>query len=407
MRGSRGSVGTWRSVTLMLAAVSAVGAARLAFSGITDVEILSHVYKPAALAPTPARLAQLSLPPNFTVAPFARDVGGARMLAIGPDGRLLVTQRDKGQVLALRDSDGDGVADSREVVVRLPAVHGIGVDGRQVYLATVDTVYRLTVDAQGEFGDPVPVQRDLPDGGQHANRTLAIGPDGALYITVGSTCNACRETDAESATMLRAMPPDGEREVFASGLRNTLGFDWSPASGELYGFDHGIDWLGDDVQPEEFNRLVSGERYGWPYVYGDGQRNPQDEPPGKTAQAWAAQSVAPVLTYHAHAAPMQMQFYRGEQFPAAYRGDAFVALRGSWNRKPPSGYEIARVIFDEAGQPQRIEPFLTGLLQVQPDGSWAHIGRPVGLVFLPDGSMLFGDDVNGVIYRVSYQESER
>ncbi len=403
----RGSVGMRRRGMRMLMAVSAAGAAGSAHGGVTDVEIHAHVYKPAAVAPTPDRLAQLSLPPGFEVAPFARDVSGARMLAIGPDDRVLVTQREQGQVLALRDDDGDGVADGREVVARLPAVHGIAVDGRQVYLATVDTVYRLTVDAQGVFGAPAPVQTDLPDGGQHANRTVAIGPDGALYVTIGSTCNACRETDVESATMLRAMPPDGEREVFASGLRNTLGFDWSPASGELYGFDHGIDWLGDDAQPEEFNRLVPGERYGWPYVYADGQLNPQDEPPEVTAQAWAAQSVAPVLTYQAHAAPMQMQFYRGKQFPAAYRGDAFVALRGSWNRKPPSGYEIARVIFDDAGQPQRIEPFLTGLLQAQPDGSWSHIGRPVGLVFLPDGSMLFGDDINGVIYRVSYQESER
>jgi len=157
-----------------------------------------------------------------------------------------------------------------------------------------------------------------------------------LYVSVGSTCNACSEPNVENATILQVKPDGSARKIFAAGLRNTIGFDFDPKSGALYGADHGIDWLGDDEQPEEFNRIEQGKNYGWPYIHGEGGKNPQDEPPaGITLEEWEKASVAPVLTYTAHAAPMQMVFYTGEQFPAEYRGDAFIAMHGSWNRKPP------------------------------------------------------------------------
>jgi glucose/arabinose dehydrogenase len=163
--------------------------------------------------------------------------------------------------------------------------------------------------------------------------------------------------------------------------------------------DHNIDWLGDDEHGEELNRLIEGAKYGWPFVYDRSKFHPKNEPDGGNA-AWAKASREPELLYTPHAAPMQMVFYSGSQFPQEYRGDAFVAMRGSWNRRPPAGYEVVRVRFQQ-GKQVRFESFLSGFL-VQEGSRWAHFGRPVGLAVLPDGSLLVGDDTKGVIYRVSY-----
>ena len=166
--------------------------------------------------------------------------------------------------------------------------------------------------------------------------------------------------------------------------------------------DNGIDFLGDEAQPEELNHIERGKQYGWPYVYADGRINPQhNQPPGElSAEEWAKWSTPPALTYTAHAAPMQMLFYQGTQFPAEYRGDALVAMRGSWNRRPPSGYEVVRIRF-ENGKPSRIEPFLTGFLTS--NSSPQMFGRPVGVAVARDGALLVSDDTNGVIYRVAYR----
>jgi Raf kinase inhibitor-like YbhB/YbcL family protein len=250
---------------------------------------------------------------------------------------------------------------------------------------------------------------DLPDAGQHPNRTMAI-KNGKLYISVGSTCNACDESNEESATMLVTDLDGKNRKIYASGLRNTIGFGWHPVSNKLFGMDHGIDWLGDDEQMEELNEITEGKKYGWAYVYADGKINPQDDPPadlGLTSEDWAQQSVNPVLMYTAHSAPMQMLFYTGSQFPAEYRNDAFVAMRGSWNRIPPSGYEVVRIHFDDAGNPQRFEPFLTGFLVKggSPNGKDAHFARIAGIAQTRDGSILVSDNTNNIIYRVAYKQT--
>jgi Raf kinase inhibitor-like YbhB/YbcL family protein len=185
-------------------------------------------------------------------------------------------------------------------------------------------------------------------------------------------------------------------------LRNTIGFGWHPATGELWGVDHGIDWLGDNAQIEELNRIEQGKLYGWPYIYGMGEFNPQDDPPGGiTLEQWRDMSESPVLGYTAHAAPMQMAFYAGSSFPAEYQGDAFVAMRGSWNRKPPSGYEVVRVRFD-GGKPKSIEPFITGFLVEDGKEGPGYLGRLAGVAVARDGALLVSDDSNGVIYRVTY-----
>ncbi len=372
----------------------------------TDVTITGRIYEPAKLDPTVQRIKSLKLSAGFQIAKFA-EISSPRMLTVAPDGTIYASLRNPGRLAMLKDTDGDGAADVQKVVAEKEGLHGIAIHDGKMYIATVTEVFVADMKRDGSLGALKMIMRDLPDGGQHPNRTLAIGKDNMLYISVGSTCNACHETNTESATILRADLDGKNRKIFASGLRNTIGFGWHPISSKMFGMDHGIDWLGDNEQKEELNELVEGAKYGWAYIYADGKINPQDEPPaelGLTNEDWARQSVNPVLMYTAHAAPMQMLFYTGAQFPAEYRNDAFVAFRGSWNRLPPSGYEVVRVRFDNAGNPTRFEPFLTGFLVEggSPDGKDAHFARLAGVAQMRDGSLLVSDDTNSIIYRVSY-----
>jgi Raf kinase inhibitor-like YbhB/YbcL family protein len=365
-----------------------------------DMTFSGHV-----LEPRKAKLNDLNalkVPDRFEVNVFADDLVNPRMMAVSADGTVYVTRRSVGDVVMLRDDNGDGVADSRKVVANRPQMHGIAMDGDTMYLATIEDVYKTTITSDGSLAELQRIIDDLPDGGQHPNRTLGIGPDKMLYISVGSTCNACTETSPESATLLRASTDGAKRRIFASGLRNTIGFAWHPQTGDLFGMDHNIDWHGDDQPKEELNLLENGKQYGWPYVLADGFHNPQDDPPGDiTLEQWAAASEAPKLLYTAHSAPMQMAFYDGTSFPADYRHDAFVAMRGSWNRKPPAGYEVVRLKFKD-GKPVGIEPFLTGFLQQNGDG-FTRSARPAGIAVAKDGALLVSDDENGIIYRVSYR----
>jgi len=391
-----------RGTAFLLSAIVGMTVATAAQKTPADVQITGHIVKPAPQPMSDAALSGLRLPPGFDIRRFADGLGHPRMIAAAGDGAVYVTRRDTGDVLLLTDRDGDGRAEKPVIVARRPQMHGIAVDGSQVYLVTVKEVFVSERQAGGSLGPLRRIIDDLPDGGQHADRTIAVGPDGYLYISVGSTCNACPETGPEHATILRAARDGSARTIYASGLRNTIGFGWHPATKALFGMDHGIDWLGDDDQPEELNQISRHAQYGWPYIYADGKGNPQDEPPGGISmEQWARMSQPPVLTYTAHAAPMQMVFYDGSQFPAEYRGDAFVAMHGSWNRRPPSGYEVVRIRFS-GGRPTAIEPFVSGFLMQQADGGWAHTGRPTGLAMASDGSLLLGDEANGQIYRISY-----
>ena len=371
----------------------------------TDVRIEAHVYEPVQLEASEDLIGQIQLPDGFKIQKFAEGLGKPRIMTVAEDGTVYVTRREPGDVMMLRDTDGDGTADVQEVVAQKPDLHGIALRGNTMYLTTVREVYTAERQSDGTLGELQQIISDLPDGGQHPNRTVAFGPDEMLYITVGSTCNACDETNDNNATILRANPDGSDRQVYATGLRNTIGFGWHPVTEQLYGMDHGIDWLGDDEQKEELNRIEQGKQYGWPYIYADGKHNPQDEPPdGITMAEWAEMSEEPVGLYTAHSAPMQMAFYTADQFPTEYKNNAFVAMRGSWNRKPPSGHEIVRVRFDESGNPTGIEPFLTGFLVQMENGDYGRFARPVGVAVAQDGSLLIGDDMNGVIYRISYDQ---
>lgn len=368
-----------------------------------DVTIIGHVLEPKQVSVN-GGVQQVALQPGFEINVFAADLTNPRMLAVAEDGTVYVTERSAGDVVMLRDDDEDGEADLRRVVANRPDMHGIAIDGNTMFLVTVNDIYRTTIQEDGGLAPLERIVDDLPEGGQHPNRTIVVGPDGKLYVSVGSTCNACGETNPENATILQVEPEGSYRTIFASGLRNTIGFGFEPHTGELYGMDHGIDWLGDNEQYEELNHIVKGNQYGWPYVYGDGKFNPQDYPPGNISMVeWAMQSVEPVGFYTPHAAPMQMTFYTGEQFPEEYRGDAFVAFRGSWNRKPPSGYEITRIQF-ENGKPAAFEVLAQGFLS-RKGGQWVHKGRLAGIAQAGDGALLVTDDTNGIIYRIFFTGS--
>lgn len=390
---------------------------------------------------SPALLAQLRAKPGFAVQVFASDVSNARMLAVGPDGSIYVTQPMTSEVTRLTDADDDGSADdaSERVVVAsaamtpaLEGVHGIAFHEGKVYLASTKSVVVASVAADGSFTAPTTLIDDLPDGGQHPYRTLAVGPDGLLYVSVGSDCNACPESNSEHAAMLRfnldgtvaANPPNPAHpmlahnplskispRVWASGLRNTIGFDWHPVSGELWGIDQGSDGLGEETPPEEFNVLSGGSAYGWPYCWGDQNPDPTADDPSQTVSKadYCKTTEASISSgLPAHSSPIAFTFYRGDQYPAEYMNDGFLVLRGSWGRVVPDGYKVVRIHFDDQG-PAVIpgtdavyEDFLAGFLI---DNGTAHFGRIAGLTVDSTGSLLVSDDTNGMIYRVSYDDA--
>lgn len=362
-------------------------------------EMAGHIFRPKQLQATPDNVAQLKLPAGFTISKFAEGLGKPRMLAVSADGTVYVTDREAGTVTMLQDKNKDGKAETVKTVARRKNMHGIAIRDNKAYLITVNEVYTAAINADGTLDSLRQIIKGLPDGGQHGNRTLHFGPDGLLYISVGSTCNACKETSDESATMIQAKTDGSSRRIYAKGLRNTIGFDWHPQTKELWGFDHGIDWLGDEDQKEELNRITDGSDYGWPYVYADGKFEMHFDPQGMTHDEYARKTTKPVLLYDAHAAPMALLFYTGSQFPADYRGDALVTMHGSWNRAKPSGYKIVRVRFEQ-GKPVKAEDFISGFLTSDQKGQFARV---CGLAQLPDGSLLIAEDATGVVYRVAYR----
>ncbi len=367
---------------------------------ITTAQVDGYIFKPALAPASAENVSQLKVPIGFRVEKFAENLGKPRILAVSPEGHIYVTDREAGIVMLLKDSNGDGKSDNKQTVANLPQAHGLAIHNGKLYIATVREVYVANINADGTLTPPSKIIDNLPDGGQHPNRTLAVGPDNLLYISVGSTCNACTEPNPMNATLVQANLDGSNLRVFAKGLRNTIGFGWHPVTGELWGMDHGIDWLGDDDPKEELNLITRDAHYGWPYIYGEGKYNPGDRPPGDTTyQQYLQLSRLPQLTYQAHAAPMQMAFYTGNQFPAPYNNSAFVAMRGSWNRSQPVGYKVVRIHF-ENNRPVRFEDFLTGFLA---NNNRSHFGRLVGVAVHADGSLLVSDDTNGIIYRIAAQ----
>ena len=364
--------------------------------------------EPTPLEFTPDKLARLKLPAGFTLKVMASGLGNIRMMHVMPDGGIYLTRREQGDVWYLKDRNGDGVfapTERRQVAQNIKFAHGLDVRNGKLYVVGEKTIWVMDMAKDGSLSVPRVFADGFPDAGQHPARTIAWGPDGYLYATFGSTCNDCQPANPEEATMLRVSPDGQSREVYARGLRHTIGFGWHPVSGTLYGFDQGSDWHGDNIPPEEMNVIVRGKNYGWPFCYGDRQPDPYvnlTAIPGKVSKAeYCATTQGSLLNYTSHAAAIGMTYYTAAQFPAEYKNNIFVAYRGSWNRSEPSGYQVARVAFDANNRPVSITPFLTGF--VYQDGEvWKQFGRVAGVAQYTDGSLLVTDDQSGVIYRVMY-----
>jgi glucose/arabinose dehydrogenase len=332
---------------------------------------------------------------GYAVSLYA-EVPKARFLRPTPSGDLLVSVPREGAVVRLvRDEDGNGLPDGQETLLSgLDKPHGIDLHDGWLYVGEGSAVARIRFDAASgrTAGELERIVTGLPAGGNHWTRTVRIGPDGHLYVTVGSSCNVCLEEDERRAAMLRFALDGSAAQVFARGLRNAVGFDWQPGSGDLYATDNGRDLLGDDEPPCELNRVVQGGDYGWPVANGNRRLDP-DFGAGNEARATA--SLPPAHPFGAHNAPLGIVFLRSERQPEAYRGRALVALHGSWNRTRKDGYKVVSLAWADDGS-IREEDFLTGFLSDED-----VIGRPVDVAEAADGTIFVSDDYAGAIYRVA------
>lgn len=363
----------------------------------------SHVFIPQHREFSDSLLKKLEIKSGFGINVFANKVCGARMLAVTSDSNVLVTCPDEGRVLALKDINNDGVADTIMVIVdNIKGVHGIAVNKEDVYVATSGQVWIIR-KYEDSYSVPEIIIDNLPSGGQHPNRTISIGPDKKLYISIGSECNACIEDDPEHATILKADLDGKNRKIFAKGLRNTIGFDWHPETKQMWGMDQGSDNRGDSLPPEELNLIENERDYGWPFVFGKWNVDPILGLPDnrKVSRTDYLLSTTPsVMEYSAHNSPIGFVFYTGNQFPDYYKNGVFITLRGSWNKRIPDGYKVVFLKF-EKGKPVKFEDFVKGFLI---EKKKAQFGRLSGITVLHDGSILFCDDSNGMIYRVFYKK---
>ena len=346
--------------------------------------------------PTPA---DLKVPDGFKVSVFASDVVNGRLMAVAPDGALFVARQSKGDVVALPDRDKDGKADKMEVVVgNLTRPHSVAFHKGFLYIATNPAVLRVKYSNGKVEGEPTKVI-DLPvSTGAHYTRTIGFGKDGKLYVAIGSSCNSCEEEDARRTTIMVYNADGTGGRPFAKGLRNAIGFDWDPKTGALWADDMGQDKLGEELPPDEINLIEDGKHYGFPYFVGNNV--PNTDLPNAKGSLKASEATPPAYALQSHASPIDLRFYTGKKFPAAYRGAMLVSLHGSsaTSRKERTPGSVARVVFKD-GKPVGVEDFVTGWMK---DGQ--VLGRPAGLITGADGALYISDDNKGFIYRVSYGE---
>ena len=337
----------------------------------------------------------IALPPGFGITLYADRIDSPRMLAIGPDGELYAAERGAGRVIRLPDRDGDGQADGVEVVAEgldAPSSLAFYADG-SLYVAETTRILRFGApDAQGRYTDPQVVVGDLPGGG-HSTRTVLFSPDWqTMFVSVGSSCNICEESDPRRAAILRYNPDGSGMEIFAFGLRNAVGITFHPGTDELWATNNGRDMLGDDLPPETINLVRQGADFGWPRCHAGRISDPE------FGGAGACEEVAlPGVEMQAHSAPLGLTFYTGEQFPSEYRGNLFVAFHGSWNRSVPTGYKVVRIPM-QGGAAGPAQDFASGWLGAG-GNAW---GRPVDVITGRDGSLFVSDDGGGRIWRIFY-----
>jgi len=344
------------------------------------------------------------LPPGFAVNRFAGPFSYPRWLTVAPNGDVFLALPDSGEVMLLRDSNGEGRADLVTVFAHgFHRPHGLAVQDGYLYVADVERIWRLAWHAGDSRAagraEPVTAYGVFGSAKGHWTRNIVFAPDGKrFFVDVGSADNI-GEDPSPRATVQSFAADGGDQRTFASGLRNAVGIAFYPGTDDLYVVVNERDGMGDGLVPDYFTRLQDGGFYGWPYAY-IGQHVQPDMP---KRPDMVARSIVPDLLFQSHSAPLGLVFYEGAMFPAEYQGDAFVSLHGSWNAEQPTGYKIVRVPFKNGRPAGYYENFLTGFWSggESPADVW---GRPVGLAVAKDGSLLMADDVSGIIWRVSYRK---
>ena len=354
-------------------------------------------------------LASLVLPTGFHADVFADGVENAREMALAPGGTVFVGSRSAGKLHAVVDSNGDHKADKVMLIASgLDQPNGVAMRNGALYVATASKLLRFDDIEKHLDAPPAPVtiREDLPNPKTgHSWKFIAFGPDDMLYMSVGAPCNVCTSPPMVSA-IVRMKPDGSDMAVFAEGVRNSVGFDWQPATHELWFTDNGRDLLGDDVLNDELNvAWKAGLHFGFPYCHQGDVADPQFG-----AERACSTTEPPVLKLGAHVAAIGFTFYTGNMFPAGYKNAAIIAEHGSWNRSTPSGYRVM-VAHTEGRKVTGYEPlvdgFLPGLTSGSPGGRGAGaaaIGRPADVLQMPDGSILISDDTGNRLIRVSYRQ---
>ncbi|WP_321827410.1 PQQ-dependent sugar dehydrogenase [Maribacter dokdonensis] len=350
---------------------------------------------------TDLALLELNLPEGFQIEVYARGVDGARSMAMGDNGTLFVGTRTENTVYAIQDTNGDFKADNIMVLDTMEVPNGIAMRNGDLYVAQVGSLWKYP-NIENQLGNALEkelIYDDYPTEFHHGWKYIAFGPDDKLYVPVGAPCNICNRTEEDErfATITRMDPDGSNREIYARGVRNSVGFTWHPDTKQMWFTDNGRDMLGDDIPPCELNTVTeAGQHFGYPFCHGGIVKDPEfgDLHP-------CSDFVDPALQLDAHVAPLGIKFYTGNMFPADYKGKAFIAEHGSWNRSKKVGYRIMMVDIED-GEAVNSEPFIDGWLD---EAEQKATGRPVDLLLLKDGSMLISDDYGDAIYRVSYNET--
>lgn len=351
---------------------------------------------PDRSAAPPAKLDALTLPEGFSIAMYSDEVPSARSLARGPKGVVFVSTRKDSRVYALSDPDGDHANVSVHTVAKgLDTPNGIAYRDGDLYIAEIGRILVLRgIDGRlANPPEPEVLTEALPTDPHHGWRYIRFGPDGKLYVPIGAPCNVCKRSEPIYASIARLEPDGTGLEIFARGVRNSVGFDWHPRTKELWFTENGRDELGDDLPPDELNRAPkAGIHFGFPHCHAGVILDPKHGQEGDCAKY-----TPPVQQLGPHVAALGMRFYTGTMFPARYRGGVILAEHGSWNRTTKLGYRVMVVPLDDAGRPEGYEPLVGGFVT----GDEVR-GRPVDVEILDDGSLLISDDYQGAVYRLRY-----
>jgi glucose/arabinose dehydrogenase len=339
------------------------------------------------------RLDQIKLPPGFRISVYASGVPNAREMALGSKGTLFVGSRTAGNVYAVVPPTDEGAAARvLKIAGGLNMPSGVAFRDGSLYVAEVSRITRYDgiEDHLQSPPSPIVVNDKLPRESHHGWKFIAFGPDGMLYIPVGAPCNICRP-DERHGIIVRMHSDGSGMETFASGIRNTVGFDWHPDTKELWFTENGRDEMGDNIPPDELNHAPQkGMNFGYPDCHAGTIPDPD------VGREPCSKFTPPVMNLGPHVAAIGMRFYSGRMFPPEYRNQIFIAEHGSWNRSVPIGYRISIVRLD-GNKAVKYEPFAEGWLQ----GARAW-GRPADVLVMPDGALLVSDDEAGVIYRIAY-----